>query len=77
MGFFRNLSEHWLRNRCERLLTNVFTAEAMDKGSQVQIPGDDGHLIRRLIGKIKCLLIRATEEQEPSASVGVVNSANM
>ena len=68
---------NWLKKQDEHVLTDIFTTEPVDEGSQIEIAGDDSHLVRRLIGKVKCLLIGATEEQEPGASVAVVNGANV
>lgn len=46
------LIQRWFELNWTVLLTDVFTAEAVDECGQLKITGDDGYLVRRLIGEI-------------------------
>ena len=58
-------------------LTDVVAAETVDESGQVEVAGNDGYLIGRLISEIERFLIGAAEEEEPGASLLVVDGADV
>ena len=49
----------------------------MDQRGQVEISGDDGHLVRRLIREIEGLAVGAAKQQQPGTGLLIVDGADV
>jgi hypothetical protein len=63
--------------RCGRPLTDFIVLKWMDQRGQVEISGDDGHLVRRLIREIEGFAVGSAKQQKPGTGLLIVNGADV